>query len=140
VVTSEVPLSCTVDCEVKPVPVTVNVVSPLPASTVEGESELRVGAGLTTVTDAEPVRLGSTTLAAFTVTTFGEGGIAGAVYRPLASIMPIEELPPTKPFTDQVTAELPVPATVAVNWMVLCAMAVALRGETETKMAGVCGG
>jgi hypothetical protein len=92
------------------------------------------------VTEAEAVRVGSTTLAAFTVTTFGEGGIAGAAYKPLASIVPIEELPPTKPFTDQVTLELPVPVTVAVNWMVLCAMAVALRGDTETKMAGVCGG
>jgi hypothetical protein len=139
-IASKVPLSSTVDCGVKLVPVTVNVVFPLPASTTVGEIELRLGAGFTTVTAAEAVRVGSTTLAAFTVTTFGEGGIAGAVYRPLVSIVPIEELPPTKSFTDQVTAEFPVPATVAVNWMVPCAMAVALRGETETKMAGVCGG
>ena len=78
-VASDVPLRCTVDCGVKLVPVTVRVVSLLPASTVTGEMELRVGSGLTTVTDAVPVRVGSTTLAAFTVTTFGEGGIAGAV-------------------------------------------------------------
>jgi hypothetical protein len=79
VVTSEVPLSCTVDCGVKLVPVTVRIVSGLPASTAVGEIELRLGAGFTTVTAAEAVRVGSTTLAAFTVTTFGEGGIAGAV-------------------------------------------------------------
>jgi hypothetical protein len=54
------------------------VVSGLPASTVAGKMELRVGAGLTMVTVAEAVWLGSTTLAAFTVTVLGEGGMAGA--------------------------------------------------------------
>jgi hypothetical protein len=78
-VASDVPLSSTVDCGVKLVPVTVRVVSLLPASTVAGEMELRVGAGLTMVTVANAVWLGSTTLAAFTVTVLGEGGMAGAV-------------------------------------------------------------
>ncbi len=41
--------------------------------------ELRAGTGLTTVTEAVAVRLGSTALVAFTVTVFGEGGTAGAV-------------------------------------------------------------
>jgi hypothetical protein len=80
VVATEVPLSCTADCGVKLVPVTVNVVSVLPESTVGGEMELRTGTGLMTVTEAEAIPLGSTTLAAFTVTVlFGEGGTAGAV-------------------------------------------------------------
>jgi hypothetical protein len=79
VVGSEPPPSFTVVCGVKPVPVTVSGVSGLPASTTVGEIEVKVGAGLTTVTAAVPVRLGSSTLAALTVTVFGEGGIAGAV-------------------------------------------------------------
>jgi hypothetical protein len=78
-VASDVPLSSTVDCGVKLVPVTVNVVSGLPASTVAGKMELRVGSGLTMVAVAEAVWLGSTTLAAFTVTVLGKGGMAGAV-------------------------------------------------------------
>jgi hypothetical protein len=39
---------------VKPVPVTVSVVRPLPALTVAGEMVLIVGAGLMMVTDAVP--------------------------------------------------------------------------------------
>lgn len=78
-VVSEVPLSVTVDCWAKPVPVNVSVVSPLPAMTVEGEIELRAGTGFVIVTEADAVFVGSAALAAFTVTAFGEGGTAGAV-------------------------------------------------------------
>jgi hypothetical protein len=38
----------------------------------------RRGAGFTTATEAEAVRVGSAALVAFTVTVFGEGGMAGA--------------------------------------------------------------
>ena len=79
VVASEIPPRCAVDCGVKLVPVTVSVVSELPMFTVVGEIELRVGAGLAMVTEAEPVPVVVATLVAFTVTVFGEGGIAGAV-------------------------------------------------------------
>jgi hypothetical protein len=104
VVARGVPASCTTDCGVNPAPVTVRVVSALPASTLEGEIVLRLGAGFLMVTDAVPVRVGSTTLAARTVTTFGEGGIVGAVYSPVASIVPTVAFPPAMPFTLQVTA------------------------------------
>jgi hypothetical protein len=131
-VASEVPLSSTIDCGVKSVPVTVRVVSGLPASTAVGDIELRLGAGLTMVTDAVPVRVGSTTLVAFTVTTFGEGGIAGAVYRPLASIVPSVALPPATSFTDQVTPWFALPVTVAVNGCVCVTWSVCVEGLTVT--------
>jgi hypothetical protein len=64
---------------VKLVPVTVSVVFPLPAFTVAGEMELTTGAGFTMVTDAPADCPGCATLAAVTVTVFGDGGIPGAV-------------------------------------------------------------
>jgi len=42
-------------------------------------------------------------------------GVAGAVYRPLLEIVPVEELPPLRPSTDQVTPLLLLLVTVAVN-------------------------
>ena len=71
--------ACTTDCRANPVPFSVSVVLGLPALTLEGEIELRAGAGFVMATDAEAVRVGSATLVAFTVTVFGEGGTAGAV-------------------------------------------------------------
>jgi hypothetical protein len=78
-VASAVPPNSTTDWELKPVPVTVNVVFPLPALTVAGEMELTTGAGFTMVTDAVADCVGSATLAAVTVTVFDEGTIPGAV-------------------------------------------------------------
>jgi hypothetical protein len=49
---SAVPPNCTTDWAQKPVPVTVNVVFPLPALTVAGEMVLTTGAGFTMVRDA----------------------------------------------------------------------------------------
>jgi hypothetical protein len=55
------------------------------------------------------------TRAACTVTTLLVGTLAGAVYWPLVLIKPVAALPPTVPFTDQLTALLEAFATVAVN-------------------------
>jgi hypothetical protein len=137
VVARGVPASCTTDCGVKLAPVTVRVVSGLPASSAVGEIALRVGAGLTTVTAAVPTRVGSTTLAAFTVTTFGEGGTAGAVYRPLASIVPTVAFPPTTSFTDQVTPWFALPVTVAVNGCLCVTFRVGVVGLTATTISTV---
>jgi hypothetical protein len=102
--------------------------------------ESRTGIGLTMVTEAVPARVGSATLIAFTVTAFGEGGTAGAVYMPVASIVPTEESPPGIPFTAHVTEVLEVPLTVAVNCSLSRTMAVVLLGETETEMMRTAGG
>jgi hypothetical protein len=53
-VASAVPPNSTTDWALKPVPVTVSVVFPLPALTVAGEMELTTGAGFTMLTDAVP--------------------------------------------------------------------------------------
>jgi hypothetical protein len=56
-----------------------------------------------TVTEAEAIRLGSTTLAAFTVTVLSEeGGTAGAVYKPEPLSMLPQAAPPAAQLTDQV--------------------------------------
>ena len=75
----EVAPDWTVDWGVKPVPVTVIVVSALPAKTVLGERDETVGAGLTTCTVADPEELVLAVLVAVMVTVLGEGGTAGAV-------------------------------------------------------------
>jgi hypothetical protein len=64
---------------VKPVPVTVSVVFPLPALMAAGEMLLTTGAGFTMVSDAAADCAGSATLAAVTVTVFGDGTTPGAV-------------------------------------------------------------
>jgi hypothetical protein len=57
----------------------------------------------------------SAALVACTDTATGVGRFAGAVYTPLASIVPTVAFPPEIPFTLQLTAVLVVLATVAVN-------------------------
>src|SRR5580704_13397942 len=64
---------------------------------------------------------GSATLVTMTLTVEGDGGTAGATYSapaaPLGVIVPRIELPPTMPFTLQVTAfeDAPPPVKLAVN-------------------------
>jgi hypothetical protein len=66
------------------------------------------------------------------------GGEAGAVYRPVESIVPTVPLPPATPFTVQVTALLllPVTETVGVNCWVAPAAKVALVGLIVMVTAG----
>ena len=68
-----------------------------------GLTEEMIGAGYFTVTEADPVADGNATDVAWTVTVDGEGGAAGAVYKPLALTKPTAELPPSMPFTAHVT-------------------------------------
>src|SRR5690349_4043407 len=63
-----------------------------------------------TVTVAVPNLVGSATLIAFTVTVFVD---EGAVYTPVALIVPTVEFPPVTLFTCQVTFVLVVFSTVA---------------------------
>jgi hypothetical protein len=61
------------------------------------------GVGCCTVTWTEPDFDGTTVLVAVTVTTFGVGATGGAMYKPVAEIVPMVGLPPETEFTDQVT-------------------------------------
>jgi hypothetical protein len=69
-----------------------------------------------TVTWAVALLVASATLVA--VTACGPPGWAGAVYKPMALIVPLVAFPPWTPSTDHVTAVLVVPVTVAVNGVV----------------------
>jgi hypothetical protein len=100
-----------------------------------------------TLADAES--LGLATLVAVTVTTCpgaGTPGVAtsavcgsGAVKTPFVLTVPTSEFPPAVPFTDQVTAVLLVPLTVAVNGVVWPApnAKAAEVGETLMETAAV---
>src|SRR6266404_1358161 len=75
-------------------------------------------------------------LVAATVTVVGLGTTLGAVYKPVAEIVPRVLLPPATPFTDQFTAVLEDPLTVAVKLWVPLVKTVADEGATLTETAG----
>lgn len=76
-------------------------------------------AAVATVTCTEPLLLVSAWETAVTVTAAGEGTVAGAVYIPVALIVPCVESPPATPFTCHVTAVFDVFDTVAVNGLLV---------------------
>ena len=91
------------------------------------------GAGVIVTADiAETV--GSSYEMAVTFTVVGEGGTAGAVYNPLASISPTVPLPLAIPFTCQVTTLLVPPEIVPVNWYVDATFTEVVAGETVTEI------
>jgi hypothetical protein len=67
---------------------------------------------------AVAIFVGSACKTAAIVTADGVGMSRGAVYRPVASIVPCVGSPPVVPFTCHVTAGLEVLATAAVNFFV----------------------
>lgn len=89
-------------------------------------------AGLTTVTMAEPDAAESAWATAVTETVAGLGIEAGAVYSPVAEIVPTVLLPAATPATLQFTAVVLVPVTVAVNCRILFVATSAVGGETLT--------
>src|SRR5262249_55925309 len=69
---------------------------------------------------------------AATVTVAGFGTAPGAVYSPVASILPIALLPGVIPFTVQLTALLLLPVTEAVNCCFWLGTRFAVGGDTLT--------
>lgn len=106
-----------------------------PATTfaVVGEILTITGRRIVTVADADLVL--SAIEVATTVTCAGLGTAPGAVYKPLAEIVP--QLAPEQPLplTLQVTLVLDVPPTIAVNCSVFPVTTCALPGETLTTIA-----
>jgi hypothetical protein len=84
------------------------------------------------VTGAVSDLVPSATEIAFTVTELGEGTEAGAVYSPVALIVPTVEFPPVTLFTCHVTAVFEVFATAAVNCVVRPACTLTVFGLTVT--------
>jgi hypothetical protein len=92
------------------------------------------------LTAEEPLAVGAATLVAETVTLEGEGSIRGAAYIPAAEIVPIVGLPPTTPFTLQLTLVSVVPATLAVNNWAWPSKTETFGGEMVTLTLGGGGG
>ena len=93
-------------------------------------TETCAGAGRT-VTAAFAELVGAKALCAVTATG-PVGTLAGAVYNPLAEIVPTDELPPTTPPTSQFTPVFVVPDTLAVNCCDLPTCTLALPGDIVT--------
>ena len=98
-------------------PHTVTVV--VPSVKPEGVTALTIGIGFSTLIVTEPgVSCGNCVARPVIVTVlFGDGVMAGAVYRPLPSIVPSSALPPGTPFTQNATGD-PVIVVSVVNWTV----------------------
>jgi hypothetical protein len=82
----------------------------------------------------------SAELVALMVTVLGDGREVGAVYLPEESIVPMAEEPLGMSLTDQVTAALEVPETLAEKEVELPTRTLAVEGATATVMeaAGGC--
>lgn len=79
------------------------LIEKFPAGTGDGDTLQTHGVGRITVRVASPNLSGYAVLVARTASTLGVGATAGALYNPVAEIVPIVALPPTIPFTDHTT-------------------------------------
>src|ERR1700722_2134885 len=79
----------------------------VPSVKLEGVTVVITGIGFSTLTVTEPgVSLGKFVARLVIVTTLlGVGIVAGAVYRPLLSIVPTLASPPSTPFTQKLIGE-----------------------------------
>ncbi|HLK05298.1 MAG TPA: hypothetical protein VKT53_12730 [Candidatus Acidoferrum sp.] len=94
------------------------------------------GGGAVTVTVAFPVLVVSACEVAVTVTVPPVGTFAGAVYRPVALIVPMLAAPADGLLICHVTAVFAVPVTVAVNCCVLPVCTLGIGGVTDTTIGG----
>ena len=104
-----------VNCCVPPTP-TIDVPGDIETEGGGGGGGGGGGAGAWTVSCAFALLVGSAMLVAVTVCA---PAWLGAVYKPVALIVPTEEFPPALLSTAHVTAVFELPFTVAVNWAVV---------------------
>jgi hypothetical protein len=130
VVVSVCPLNVTVEFVKKPLPVRVS--ENAPAVIGEGETDVRTGIGFCSETALVAFFVVSAALVAVMVRVFGVGRLAGAVYIPFVSIVPVVALPPATEFTDQVTLVFVLPLTAAAKLAFAPARTVAVAGVTVT--------
>jgi hypothetical protein len=91
----------------------VTVKEKFPVFVEAGLMPVMTGVGFHSVTLLVSLAVASAALVAFTLTVFGLGKLAGAVYFPFVSIVPVVLVPLFAPFTDHVTLVLDVPLTFA---------------------------
>jgi hypothetical protein len=118
----------------------VRVREKLPRLVEAGEMPVRTGVGFMSVTELLEDLEVSAELVALMATLLGDGREVGAVYLPEESMVPSMEEPPAVSLTDQVTAVLEVPETVAENDAELPTRTLAVEGETATVMEAGGGG
>src|SRR5215471_275857 len=106
----------------------------LPRLVEAGEIPVRTGVGFMSVTELVEDFEVSAELVALMVTGLGDGREVGAVYLPEESMVPMAEEPLGVSLTDQLTAALEVPETVAEKEVELPTRTLVVEGETATVM------
>lgn len=122
----------------KLLPVTVS--EKLPRFAEAGEMPVRTGVGFRRETALVADWVVSATLVALMVTASEDGRVVGAVYFPLESMVPRAVEPLAVPLTNQETAVLVEPVTVAEKVKESPARILAVVGATETATVFVVGG
>jgi hypothetical protein len=117
------------------VPVTVAVNCTFAKVNIEGKLGETATSG-PIVALALPVSAGLAAAIAVMETPAGLGIIAGAVYAPMAVIVPVVEFPPATPFTCQVTLVFRLPTTDAWKVCDVPAGTIAAAGVTATVTVG----
>jgi hypothetical protein len=112
----------------------VTVCETVPAVAVTVTVYVPAGVGVSIVTIAVSDFVTSACATADTVTGFGLGTVAGAVYKPVVSIVPTVEFPPVTPLTCQVTDWFVLPFTTDVNRWDCVGNGLAVFGLTFTEM------
>jgi hypothetical protein len=92
------------------------------------------------VTPLFPIFVLSAALVAVTVIVFGVGRFIGAVYNPVASIVPVVAFPPGTALIDHTTLVFAFPVTAAANVCVAPARTAAVAGVTVTTTPAFSGG
>jgi hypothetical protein len=112
----------------------------LPRLVEAGEIPVRTGVGFISVTELVEDLEVSAELVTLMVTVLGDGREVGAVYLPEESMVPMAEEPLGVSLTDQVTAALEVPETVAEKKVELPTRTLTVEGETATVIEAAGGG
>ena len=97
-------------------PLTVTMV--VPSEKPVGVTEVKAGIGFNTpIATAPGGSLGNLAVVVVIATVFGTGTIAGAVYKPLLSIVPNSAFPPWTPLTKKMTGT---PVVLALSFSCIC--------------------
>jgi hypothetical protein len=123
---------------IKPLPF--NVSENEPGAIVLGLTDVSTGTGFSSVTPLFPIFVLSAALVAVTVIVFGVGRFIGAVYNPVASIVPVVAFPPGTALIDQTMLVFAFPVTAAANVCVAPARTAAVAGVTVTTTPVFSGG
>ncbi len=112
------------------------MIEKLPTATDAGDTAVTVGTGFSSEIMLLPERVLSETEVASMLTEAGLGRAVGAVYTPVALILPTVASPPAVPFTDHVTDWSITFLMLALNCCVSPERTLAVAGVTVTDEEG----